>query len=293
MTSGGADLHLHSRCSDGTHDPFRVVELARGHGLEAVSLTDHDTIAGVAEAMEAGRRLGVRVLPGVELSAEYRDHEIHLLAYGFDPLHPALLLALRRYQDERTRRAERIVARLNELGVPLSLGQVRDAAGDAAVGRPHLADALLRGGFVSTFQEAFRRYLNPGCPAFIPRARFSLASARETIRRSGGILVLAHPHLNLSSGNIRALAEEGVDGLESEHPKLKPSQSRELKALAEERGMVCTGGSDCHGDARGAPRMGRVRIPAELLERIERAAKTLAAGAVKEGSRVSGAGGAE
>jgi len=271
MLGGGADLHLHSRHSDGTFHPARLVELSAGHGLEAVSLTDHDTVSGVEEAREAGRRLGVRVLSGVELSAEFRGHEIHLLGYGFDPGDPVLLSALKGFRRERERRAERIVARLNDLGVPLRLEQVFEAADGGALGRPHLADALLRSGMVSSFQGAFERYLNPGCPAFVSRIRFSLDQAREVIEGAGGLLILAHPHLNLSSANIRLLVEEGIGGLETVHPKLKPSQSRELEDLAERRGIPATGGSDCHGSRRGPMRLGLLRVPLETVDRIEAA----------------------
>lgn len=271
MLVGGADLHLHSRHSDGTLRPARIVELAAGHGLEAVSLTDHDTVSGVEEALETGRRLGVRVLSGVELSAEFLGHEIHLLGYGFDPGDPVLLSALEGYRRERELRAERIVARLNHLGIPLRLEQVFEAADGGALGRPHLADALLRAGLVSSFQGAFDRYLNPGRPAFVSRMRFSLDQARQAIEGAGGLLVLAHPHLNLSSANIRLLAEEGIGGLETVHPKLKPSQSRELEELAERRGIPSTGGSDCHGPGRGPMCLGSLRVPLETVDRIEAA----------------------
>jgi predicted metal-dependent phosphoesterase TrpH len=284
MPPGGADLHLHSTHSDGTLEPARLVELCAGLGLEAASLTDHDTVSGVEEAQETGRRLGIRVLSGVELSAEFRGHEIHLLGYGFDPRDPALLSALERYRGERERRAEGMVARLNALGVPLRLEQVSATAVGGALGRPHLADALLRGGMVSSFQEAFEKYLNPGRPAFVSRSRFSLEEAREVMEGAGGVLVLAHPHLNLSSANIRLLLEDGIDGLEAVHPMLKPSQRRELETLASGRGLPATGGSDCHGPGRGPLRVGSLRVPLETVDRINAERERLAAG----GARVSG-----
>ena len=290
---GGADLHLHSRHSDGTLPPARLMELCAGQGLEAASLTDHDTVSGVAEALEAGRRLGIRVLSGVELSAEFRGHEVHLLGYGFDPGDPALLSALEDHRREREQRAERIVARLNQLGVPLRLEQVFEAADGGVLGRPHLADALLRSGLVSTFQGAFDRYLNPGRPAFISRIRFGLEQAREVIEGAGGLLVLAHPHLNLSSANIRLLAEEGIGGLETVHPGLKPSQSRELEELADRLGIPATGGSDCHGPGRGPMCLGSLRVPPETVDRIEaalrgierRRARAMAGAACSRGER--------
>ena len=265
---GEADLHFHSRHSDGTDEPGALLEQAAAAGLAAVSLTDHDTFEGLPEALAAGDRLGLRVLPGVEISAEFLGHEIHLLAYGFDPSSPALRDALAAYRGEREARAERIVESLNRMGVPISMEQVRESARGASLGRPHLAEALQRSGVVATAQDAFDQYLNPGRPAFVPRARFTLESARQVVRAAGGVLVLAHPHLNLSSGNIRSLAEAGIDGLEVLHPRLKPAQSRELAALAAQKGILATGGSDCHGERRGASKVGSVRIPAETVDRI-------------------------
>jgi len=277
LISGGADLHLHSRCSDGTDDPARLVEIAASLGLQAISLTDHDSVEGVEEARDAGRRHGVRVLPGAEFSAEFLGHEIHLLAYGFDPDSPGLRRALEGRRREREQRAEGIVERLNELGIPLTMARVREAAAGASLGRPHVADALLRARAVSTLQEAFDRLLNPGRPAFVPRSRFSLSEAREVTEAAGGVLVLAHPHLNLSSGNIQALVDAGIDGLETSHPKLKPSQCRELARLAAEKGILGTGGSDFHGERRGSVRIGSIRVPLETVDRIERLAANRAA----------------
>ncbi|HEV8376651.1 MAG TPA: PHP domain-containing protein, partial [Candidatus Polarisedimenticolia bacterium] len=225
-------------------------------GLDAISLTDHDTVQGVETAVHAGRRLGVRVVPGVEFSAEFRGHEVHLLAYGFDPDAPGLRTALQAYRSARAERAERIVERLNQLGLRLTMQGVRDVAGEASLGRPHLADALFRSRIVSSPQEAFEKYLNPGRPAFVSRRQIPLEEAKRLAREAGGVLVLAHPHLNLSSGNIHALVDDGIDGLETTHPRLKPSQCRELASLAESRGLLSTGGSDCHGSRRGPIRMG-------------------------------------
>jgi len=277
VITGGADLHLHSRHSDGTDDPARLVEEAAKEGLEVISLTDHDTVSGVEEAQQAGRRLGVRVIAGVELSAEFLGHEVHLLAYGFDPVSEVLLQVLEASRREREQRAELVVQRLNQLGIPLSIQTVRETARGASLGRPHLAEALLRTRVVSTIQEAFDRFLNPGRPAFVPRAQRSLPSAKSATQAAGGVLVLAHPHLNLSSVNIRALVEAGIDGLETSHPRLKSSQCRELASLAQEMGILATGGSDFHGEHRGPVRVGSVRVPVEVADRIEQIAARRAA----------------
>ena len=288
MITGGADLHLHSRHSDGTDDPARLVEEAAKEGLEVISLTDHDTVSGVPEAQQAGRKLGVRVIAGVELSAEFLGHEIHLLAYGFDPLSEVLLQVLEASRREREQRAELVVQCLNQLGIPLSIQTVRETARGASLGRPHLAEALLRTRVVSTIQEAFDRFLNPGRPAFVPRVQRSLQSAKSATQAAGGVLVLAHPHLNLSSVNIRALVEAGIDGLETSHPRLKSAQCRELASLAQEVGILATGGSDFHGERRGPVRIGSVRIPVEVADRIEQLAARRAAESEARKAAVAG-----
>jgi 3',5'-nucleoside bisphosphate phosphatase len=289
VSAGGADLHLHSRHSDGSDDPASLVEEAAKGGLQVISLTDHDTIDGIPEAQEAGLRLGVRVIAGVELSAEFLGHEVHLLVYGFNPASADLINAMARSRHEREQRAERMVQRLNQSGIPITMEKVRRTAGNASLGRPHLAEALLRARVVGTIQEAFDRYLNPGRPAFVAREHLSLQSAKSTVQQAAGVLVLAHPHLNLSSANIRALVDAGIDGLETSHPRLKSSQSRELASLAQEKGILATGGSDFHGARRGPVRIGSVRISVEVADRIEQmAARRAEDREAKKASRVGG-----
>ena len=288
MERGGADLHLHSRHSDGADSPAALVERAAACGLEAISLTDHDTVKGVPEAQAAGASLGIRVLTGAELSADFFGHEVHLLAYGFDPAAASLLDLMQRWRDERESRVSRMVGRLHELDIPLTLDQVKMKAGKASLGRPHLADALLELKVVSTLQEAFDRYLNPGRPAYIARPQMPLESVKLATHAASGVLVLAHPHLNLSSGNIRSLVQAGIDGLEVFHPKLKGSQRRELSSLAEEAGILVTGGTDFHGEGRGHARMGSVRVALDVVDRIEAVAATRGSGAAERRSGSTG-----
>src|SRR6058998_561396 len=171
METGGADLHVHSHRSDGRMSPARLVVLAAERGLEALSLTDHDTLEGIEEARESGARVGVRVLTGIELSAEFRGREVHLLAYGFDVDHPPLRAELERLREGRRERAQNIVRRLNDLKVPLRFETVRRHAEGDSLGRPHVAEALWKEGFVPSLQAAFARYLNPGAPAYVPWSR--------------------------------------------------------------------------------------------------------------------------
>jgi len=276
MDIGGADLHLHSHRSDGKLSPSRLVAMAAEQGLESLSLTDHDTLEGIEEAREAGARLGVRVLTGIELSAEFRAKDVHLLAYGFDAGHPALRKELERLREGRRERALRIVRRLNDLKVPLGIEAVRRHAEGDSLGRPHVAQALWKGGFVSSPQAAFDRYLNPGAPAYVPWSRMPVARAREVIHQALGVLVLAHPFLNLSPGNVRALVDEGLDGLETVHPRLVPSQRRELTQLALEKGILATGGTDFHGGEDSDRRLGAIRMSRETVEAVEGALRAMA-----------------
>jgi 3',5'-nucleoside bisphosphate phosphatase len=275
MDTGGADLHLHSQRSDGILSPARLVELAAARGLETLSLTDHDTLEGVEEALDAGVRLGVRVLTGVELSAEFRGREVHLLAYGFDAGDPSLRAELGRLREGRRQRAQKIVRRLNDLNVPLTLEAVLRHAGGETLGRPHVAQALAQGGFVSSLQAAFDRYLNPGAPAYVPWARMAVARAREVVHQARGVLVLAHPYLNLAPAHVRALVDEGLDGLETVHPGLLPAQRRELTQLAAEKGILGTGGSDFHGEENSGRRLGAIRMSRETVEAVDAAVRRL------------------
>jgi predicted metal-dependent phosphoesterase TrpH len=269
MDRGGADLHMHSRHSDGADSPATLVERAAACRLDAISLTDHDTVKGVAEVQAAGAGLGIRILTGAELSADFLGHEVHLLAYGFNPADPRLLEQMQQSRDDRESRVAQMIDRLNQLKIPLTLEQVKKKAGKASLGRPHLADALLDLRVVNTLQEAFDRYLNPGRPAYIMRPQMPLETVKRATHAAGGVLVLAHPHLNLSSGNIRSLVQTGIDGVEVFHPKLKGSQRRELAALARETGILVTGGTDFHGEGRGPVRIGSIRVALDVVDRIE------------------------
>ena len=274
MDRGGADLHMHSRYSDGADSPATLVERAAQCRLDAISLTDHDTIKGVAEAQAAGASVGIRVLTGAELSADFMGHEVHLLAYGFDAADAHLLDLMQRSRDDRETRISRMIDLLNQLKIPVTLEQVKKKAGKASLGRPHLADALLDVRAVNTLQEAFDRFLNPGRPAYMARPQMPLEAVRRATYAAGGVLVLAHPHHNLSSGNIRSLVKAGIDGLEVLHPKHKGAQRRELSALAREAGVLMTGGTDFHGEGRGHARIGSIRIATDVVDGIEGPAAT-------------------
>jgi predicted metal-dependent phosphoesterase TrpH len=263
------DLHMHSTASDGAATPTAVVEAARKAGLIAICLTDHDTLAGIPEARAAGERLGVRVIAGVELSAlDAAGYETHILGLHIARPEP-LQLALDAYRIARRERALAIVARLNELGVAVTVDAVLAAAGDAAIGRPHVARALVSGGFARDHREVFDRWLGAGRPAFVEKRRLAMAEAFALIHEAGGLAVYAHPGGEGSRERVVALAALGMDGLEVRHPGHTAADIARLGVLAEQLDLLPSGGSDWHGATEGPRTIGNMNVPVEWLERQE------------------------
>ena len=246
------DLHTHSRVSDGSDTPAGVVDLAAAHGCSAVALTDHDRLDGVPEAVARGGALGVRVIPGCELSCQWDPGTMHLLVYFVEPGDGPLAEELVRLQDARDRRNDRMVQRLAELGLPVTMDAVRAEAGGPGIGRPHVAAVLVANGAAESIQDAFDRWLAKGRPGYVPKDRLRVEDAARLARRSGGVTSLAHP---LSLGVepaalervVAELAAAGVTGLEATYGRYSPEERAGLAALARRHGMVATGGSDHHG----------------------------------------------
>ncbi len=278
--AGGAafvDLHTHSTASDGTLPPERVIEAARRCGLAALALTDHDTINGVRAAREAGERAGMRVIAGVELSAFDEDHEVHLLALHLSNL-DTLEKKLTELRASRHIRAERIVEKLNALGVPLTLDEVLQQSAGGAVGRPHVARALVARGAVPDFRDAFTRYLGANGIAFVPKDRLSILDAIAIAHDAGAIAVWAHPSEGGRRERLEPLVAAGLDGIEIKHPSHSGEDMKRLQALAEFFGLVPSGGSDWHGASEGPRRLGMMNVPMEWLERQdERVASLMSA----------------
>jgi predicted metal-dependent phosphoesterase TrpH len=248
----GIDLHTHTDRSDGTFAPSEVVRLAAERGLDVVAITDHDTTDGLEEAADAGERAGVEVVPGVELSAEHDGRSVHVLAYWIDVANDALQDELRRLRDHRLRRAELIVERLAELGVPIRLERVLELARGGNVVRPHLAQALVEAGHVASEEEAFERWIGDGGPAHAPKHALAPVDAVRLIRDAGGVSVLAHPGMwegetPLPYELIERMSAAGMAGLEVDHTDHTPEDRERYRALAGRLGLVATGGSDCHG----------------------------------------------
>ena len=260
------DLHTHSTASDGTVAPEAAIEAAERCGLTALALTDHDTIDGVTAARAAGERLGVRIIAGVELSAFHDGHEVHLLA-----LHLTHLEGLERRLSElrtmRYARAQKIVDKLNALGVPLTLDEVLQQSNGGAVGRPHVARALIARGVVPDFREAFTRYLGNAGSAFVPKEHFSIGDAIAIAHEAGALAIWAHPGDGGRRERLEPLVAAGLDGLEIRHPSHSPEDIKRLQALADFFSLVPSGGSDWHGAPDGPRRLGIMNVPVEWLER--------------------------
>jgi predicted metal-dependent phosphoesterase TrpH len=243
-----------------------VIREAKRIGLVAIALTDHDTLDGIAAATTTGAELGVRVVPGVELSAVEGEVETHILGLHLSDTRAleGRLVALR---DMRRNRAERIVQRLNELGVRIDFASVLEQAGGGAIGRPHIARAMIAEGWAVDLRDAFDRYLGNGKPAFVSKDRLAVAEAIELIHQAGGLAILAHPAHGGTRARIEAFVREGIDGVEVRHPSHSADDMSRLAALVEHFSLVPSGGSDWHGAAEGPRTLGMMRVPAEWLGR--------------------------
>ncbi len=262
---GFVDLHSHSTASDGALAPDAVVETAAAAGLVALALTDHDTLAGVAAAQAAGTRLGVRIVAGVELSLMDGDKEVHMLGLHIARV-DALQAELEAVRDSRKSRAEEIVAKLNALGVPLTVDAVFAEAAGGAIGRPHIARALIAGGWVRDQREAFDRYLGAGRPANVEKQRITIADGIRLIHDCGGLAVIAHPGGDGRRERVEPLVALGLDGLEVKHPGHSAEDMLRIEALADHFGLVKSGGSDWHGASSGPRVLGGMKVPEEWLD---------------------------
>ncbi len=262
-----ADLHLHTTASDGRLPPGDVVRAMARLGFAAVAIADHDEVSGIPEALEAGRACGVEIVPAVELSTTVADKEVHILGYHLDWHAPALHDVLTACRDHRDRRMVTMVEKLDELGVPVDLARVQELAGDGAIGRPHLAQALVETGHVQSVDQAFDHYLATGRPAYAEKWKLSPAEACTLIRRVGGVPVLAHPMLLKDDTLIPPLIADGVLGLEAYYSFVPVETTQHYIRMAEAAGLLVTGGSDCH-QIPEKPLMGRVRLPYQRVEAL-------------------------
>lgn len=246
-TSGRCDLHIHSHYSDGTSPPAELVRKAHGIGLQACSITDHDSIEGQHEALREGSRLGIEVLEGVEFSVSIDDQDIHILGYLVDLDDEELGEQITFLGEARLERAEEIVRRLADFGLEIQFGEVVELSGKGTVGRPHIAQVLVRNGLVAGFQAAFGRYIGEGKPCYVPKTVLPLGRVVTLIRNAGGVAVWAHPGDRVRDQLLLdEILEAGVMGLEAYHPNHGPATVREIESEALRRGFLLTGGSDYH-----------------------------------------------
>jgi predicted metal-dependent phosphoesterase TrpH len=251
------DLHTHSSVSDGSDAPAELVRKAVAVGLDVVALTDHDTFDGLDEAVAEGERLGLHVVRGMELSCSRQGNSVHVLAYGADPASPELAAEMARVRDGRLGRLAGVLRKLAVLGVPVSEAEVMAQVGDSpSVGRPHIADALIKAGHVRDRQEAFDRFLADGGPAHVHRYTIEVDRAIDLMHEAGGLAVIAHPwgrgrERLLPPNVLEALARDhGLDGIEVDHQDHDPDSRRRLRALADRLGLLATGSSDYHGTGK-------------------------------------------
>jgi predicted metal-dependent phosphoesterase TrpH len=267
------DLHMHSTASDGSFAPEVIAGMAAANGVEIFSLTDHDTLDGLPPARERAKRDGLRLVPGVELSVSEEGIDVHLLAYGFDPTDPALVAAVARFREGRHERARKILSRLKGLGIRISLEEVEEIAHGGALGRPHVAEALLRAGHVETFNEAFQRFLGHHAPAYVPKPRVTLEEASSIVKDAGGVTILAHPGTLNRDHLIPAWARRGLDGIEVWHSKHDAVAVDRYRGFAQLHGLLMTGGSDYHGERTPDVSIGGVNVPDEIMKPLDAAFK--------------------
>jgi predicted metal-dependent phosphoesterase TrpH len=267
-----ADLHLHTCFSDGNFTPEELAGHGKRLGLAAMALTDHDTVEGCARMRAACEKLGIEFIAGTELTAEQEGVELHLLGYCVDVQNEKFLSEAARFQTVRQNRILEMVAKLNEMNVPLRAEAVFAIANCRSPGRPHVARALVQAGLCGSLDEAFERFLKVGRPGWVPKCKISAGEGIRLIQQAGGVAVMAHPGLNKSDDLIPKMVEHGLDGIECFHTKHSPAASRHYLKLAGEYHLLVTGGSDCHGTNKGRPLVGTVKLPYAYVEKLKQRA---------------------
>ncbi len=273
------DLHAHTTASDGGLSPQQLVELALRCGVKVLAVTDHDTIASVIPCQEAAQGSGLEVWAGVEISADVPASEVHMLGYFINPNHSDLRTNLEDLRRSRLERGTKMVARLNKLGMDITWERVQEIAGDASIGRPHIAQALLEKGYVSTMKDAFSRLIGRNGPAYVERTKLTPAESVALIREAGGFASLAHPQYVMSEAKqagrlinldsfIEELVESGLEGIEVYYPDLPTDLQNRLLNLADRYKLITTGGTDFHGLPGQLTRLGDVQIPDGVIAQM-------------------------
>jgi len=268
---GKADLHIHTTASDGNSTPAEIVKLAAEQKLDVISITDHDSIAGLEEAIAAADELEIEVIPGTEITASYGEREAHLLAYGFDTVNADFLKLMMEHRKARVDRGKWILDKLSREGLDLDIDEVRAEANGSNIGRPHIASVLINKGYVASFKEAFIRYLSNQQLGVIPSDYFAHHEVIETVKAAGGATIIAHPGQMYSKQELEELVEAGVDGIEVVHPSHNYELQKKMEAFADKHNLLSTGGSDFHGQSQDYQKyFGVVTISTEKVNRMKR-----------------------
>jgi hypothetical protein len=267
-----ADLHVHTTASDGTYTPAEVIELAQKTDLAAIAITDHDTLSGAIEGIRFSDEMGFEVIGGIELSSDLNGVDVHILGYLISRYH-VIQKVLSDLQRLRSTRAERMVRRLNRLGIQIRMEDVLEESRGDSVGRPHIAAAMVKKGIVPSTRYAFEYYIGDGKPAYIPKPKLTPFQAVKLILASGGVPVMAHPGLTGRDHLIPKLIAHGLRGIEVYYPEHGEEQVRRYLDIAAEYGLIATGGSDFHGDTKPHITVGCVFVGYELVERLKEEAE--------------------
>lgn len=274
------DLHTHSNASDGSMTPAEVIEAAKKANLKAIALTDHDTIDGIYEALEAAERFDIECIPGIELSAFYKELEIHIVGLFLNIEDEKFKKRLCDFRQIREKRNIEMIQKMQEAGIDITLEKLQETEGNSVITRAHLARYLLRIGYIHSISEAFDKYLSPGMPFFVPKTGVSSKDCIETIRENGGVAILAHPLTYKFSRAeliecIETLKSYGLQGMETYYSTFSEADHRDMKRLADIYGLLYSGGSDFHGSVKPhihiGKGMGRLVIPYDVLEKLKKA----------------------
>ncbi|RMD91823.1 MAG: PHP domain-containing protein [Calditrichaeota bacterium] len=265
-----ADLHLHTNLSDGAYSPKELIDKLLPFGLKAIAIVDHDEVGALEDAIRYGKKQGLEVIPGVELSVRFKHIEIHLLGYFIDFQNEELKEYLKFVKSERIKRVERIIKKLEKSGIYITLDRVLQQSGDGSVGRPHIAKVLVEEGYVFSFQEAFNKYLANNQPAYEPNYKIEIHEALNLITSAGGISCIAHPGIDLTDEALITLIKAGVQGIETIHPKHNSAQTEFYSRLAKKFNLLETGGSDYHGGSQSHETLGQYKVPYSVVEQMKK-----------------------
>jgi len=267
---GRADLHIHSDQSDGAFNYREIIDYSVKIGLKAISITDHDDISALGIAQRYSRDWGLEFIPGIEISARQKNLDVHMLGYFIDFQNAFLKEYVEFFQNERLKRAEKIVRQLNKAGIPLAIETIKGVAPKGAIGRPHIAEALVKQGLVNNYQEAFNKYIGNGRPFALPKYKISPEVAISLINHAGGMCVLAHPGNDITDELLHNLIKSGLEGIETIHPRHTQAHVDHYREIVRKNGLIETGGSDCHGKNKSETLIGKMAVPYAFVEAMKK-----------------------